>query len=77
MEHDHYRWEIINTTKEALAYQERGDVVMRDQCIRTLDDLMGFWRGGKFIGGQALVNGLTYDAMVQLRDHYDWRKAAA
>lgn len=42
---------------EARRYYRMGDVVLAEQTTRTLDDLVGRWADGRFIGGAALVRG--------------------
>jgi len=42
---------------EARSHSARGDVVLCEEAIRTLDDMMGHWVDGKFVGGKSLVFG--------------------
>lgn len=58
---------VAATAEDAKRYGGLGDVVLRDQAIRTLDDLAGFWRNGVFLGGEAIVNGLSYNAMLKIK----------
>lgn len=47
--------QVESLIDEAIRYEERGDVVLYEQAIRTLDDGRGQFKDGKFVGGRALV----------------------
>lgn len=53
---------------EARKHRERGEVALAAQCIRTLDDLIGVYAAGAFIGGAALVDRrVTVSTVLALR----------
>lgn len=47
--------QIAALCEEARLAEARGDATTRDQCTRTLDDLMGHWVDGVFVGGEAVL----------------------
>ncbi|HZL95498.1 MAG TPA: hypothetical protein VFB99_17715, partial [Vicinamibacterales bacterium] len=42
---------------DARRHRDRGETAQAAQCIRTLDDLIGGWVDGVFVGGTELVRG--------------------